>query len=262
MRGFREKLAQELHARPALGSVKGESLALQTSALCLDDALEPAAATVRDGLESLANTTDCAPSAIKDFGKNGGNIRESELLEGARILDLTLPGESRTCAREFRMSFQTLSRAFAMSLKSGRVHSMEEFWGRANQARDGDRFLIQNASIPTAQYKISLLPHTRKSIRMETLKDAEYRSFLREAELLKGIPAERAELLAVFRHVPIEIISRLRYVAENRLLVFSISRQSGSTSTRVHDMAAVRDIVSQDVFLIPHRTRFRAVSLN
>ena len=85
---------------------------------------------------------------------------------------------------------------------------------------------------------------------------------MREAEALKGIPAERAELLAVFRHVPIEIISRLRYVAENHILVFSISRLSGPTSTRVHDMAAVRDIVSQDVHLIPHRTQFRAVSLS
>jgi hypothetical protein len=260
--GFREKLARDLHAMPKMGSVKGTTLALQANACCLDEALEAAAATVRDGLASLANTTDCAPGATGDFGKNSGKIRESELLKGARIIDLTLPGESRTCARDFRMSFQTLARAFALSLKSGRMHSMDEFWGRANQARDGDRFLMQNASIPTATYKISLLPHTRRSVRMETLKDAEYKGFLREAEVLKGIPAERAELLAVFRHVPIEIISRLRYVAENRLLVFSISRQSGPTSTRLHDMAAVRDIMSQDIYLIPHRTRFRAVSLN
>jgi hypothetical protein len=110
--------------------------------------------------------------------------------------------------------------------------------------------------------KISELPISQISIDIEELADSERSGFLHEAEVLKGIPSDQAKLLAVFRHVPIEMISRLCFLEEKNAILYSIARESRITKTRVHDMAAVRDQQSREIHLIPHRMRFRSVSLN
>jgi hypothetical protein len=250
-----------MRTRQKPGLVKAESLTLQANTISLDDELS-AAAAVKDGLAAIENPKSPTPGAAKGYSENDGITREAELLGETRILNLVLPSESLVCIGDERLSFGSFARSFMLSFKTCRVHTADVFWNCAHRARDGTRFLIQNAAIPIPKYKISLLPHTRRSVRMETLDHSECRGFLHEAEVLKGIPADCAELLAVFRHVPIEVISRLRFVAENRVIMYSISRLHFPTSTRVHDMAAVRDVASQEIYLIPHRTQFRAVCLN
>jgi hypothetical protein len=106
------------------------------------------------------------------------------------------------------------------------------------------------------------LPHFRKSADIKRMAEAEYQSFIREAEILKSIPAERGELLAVFRHVPIEMISQLRFVADRNAIEYSVSMNSQRTQTRVHDMAAVRNVVSGEIHLFAHRTSYRTAFIN
>jgi hypothetical protein len=110
--------------------------------------------------------------------------------------------------------------------------------------------------------RIELFPYKRISLQISELLDSECKSFLHEAEAIKGVPADRAELLAVFRNIPIEMISKMRYLAEKKIILYTICRGVRRTHTRVHDMAAIRDTGSQDVFLIPHRSRFQSVCLN
>jgi hypothetical protein len=259
--GLRETLARELRMRQKTGAVKTKLLTLEASAICLDDALS-AAAVVKDGLASIENPNNSAMPATEGFAQTGVTVRKADLMGEIKICSLELPCESRSRVQERRLLLHSLPRSFALNFKSGNVHAANVPLERAHGVRDGNRFLICTTVVPLPRYKIALLPHARESVRIETITAAERKSFLREAEVLKGIRADRAELLVVFRHVPIEVISRMRFVAEKRVLLYSIVAQRGLTSTRVHDMAAVRDLESQEVHLIPHHTQFRSVSLN
>jgi hypothetical protein len=259
--GFQNRFARELGARQKAAGIKAEPLAISATVFCLENAISPAA-VVRDGLASLENPNNPMMPAVEEYAKAGTTVREEGLLGESRVCSLELHGESHVRLQEGRLFLGSLIRSLALSLKLGGVRSVDVLWERSNRSRDGGRFLMQNAVVPLPRYKIALLPHSRESVRIETLKDAERRSFLREAEALKGIAADRAELLVVFRHVPIEVISQMRFVAEKRVLLYSIVRQPGPRSTRVHDMAVVRDLESRELYLIPHRTQFRSVSLN
>jgi hypothetical protein len=110
--------------------------------------------------------------------------------------------------------------------------------------------------------KLSALSFKRMSLDIGRLDGSECQGFLKEAEALRHIPAERSELLAVFRLVPIEIISRLHYVADKRMILFSISNQARRTQTRLHDIAAIRDLADQEIHLIPHRAQYKTVALS
>ena len=120
--------------------------------------------------------------------------------------------------------------------------------------------LLEPPAIRTSE-KLSRFAHRRKSVDLGLLQDLERRSFLREAEVLKHVPADRAELLAVFRSIPIELIARLRYLAGRKEILYSIACGSMRTRTNVHDMAAIRDSANQEVHLVPHRTKSRPVFL-
>ena len=178
------------------------------------------------------------------------------------VCSMEIPCESHSRVQERRLLLDAPPRSLALNFKSSTVHAVNVPLERANGVRDGNRFLMWTTAVALPRYKIALLPHARESVRIETITAAERGSFLREAEALKGIRADRAELLVVFRHIPIEFISRMRFIAEKRVLLYSIDTQCCLTNTRVHDMAAVLDLESQEVHLIPHHTQFRGVSLS
>lgn len=258
--GLRDTLARELRVRQKPGAVKAELLTLGANAICLDDALD-ASAVVKDGLTSIENQKTSVMPAADGFAQTGGTVREAEFLGEIKVCSMELPCENRPRVQERRLFLDSPPRSLALNFKYSNVHEADVPLERTNGVRDGNRLLIWTTVVPLPRYKIALLPHARESVDIETITAAERRSFLREAEALKGIRADRAELLVVFRHVPIEVISRMRFIAEKRVLLYSITMQRDLTSTRVHDMAAVRDLGSQEVHLIPHHTQFRGVSL-
>jgi hypothetical protein len=258
---LREKLALNLRSRKRQGAKKAESLPFEAIAVDRYD-VAPACATVKDDLVLIENPVPAAPSGENYRGETEYIARGVELIGEAGVIDLELQDKLCASIRDQMLSFTLIPRSFALSLKTTKVRAADGYLSLVPQAKDGSRLLIQDPEIPVQGYKISQLPYTRRSVRLKTLKDSEYKSFLHEAEVLKGIPANRAELLAVFRLVPIEIISRLHFIAGKRIILYSISPEFHPTSTRLHDMAAVRDAAGREVYLISHRTQFRAVSLN
>ena len=58
------------------------------------------------------------------------------------------------------------------------------------------------------------------------------------------------------------MISRLRFVAEESTIFYTIFDGANRKRTRVHDLAAVRDAANQEIHLVPHRMRYRTVNLN
>ncbi|MBN1570936.1 MAG: hypothetical protein JXA73_24065 [Acidobacteria bacterium] len=259
--GLLRKLNLKLRLRNAADAVRNESLELGASAVSLDEDLA-ATACVKDGLADLMKYS--LSESEPDAGMSAFNsmIRQTVLIGKATIYDTRLPDEHLARIRNEKVDMNPACRSSVPGLSDPEVHEPANLFCRPPLLLDGNRLLFANPPVQASIFQISTLPHSRTSIRIEGLKDSERRGFLREAEAMKGIASDRAELLAVFRHVPIEVISRLRFLAEEKTIIYSIARDFKLTRTRVHDMAAVLDVVGSEVYLVPHRTQFRSVSLN
>jgi hypothetical protein len=209
---------------------------------------------VRDGLEVLG----CRERLATEFSYG---IFALDTIRPVAVKNLVLPTEQRAQIRQsvgirparVRMFNPVISVPGIRQPGCGSISPPAIRTKDTNlSARRGNRILISH---------VLALPHVRSSIDIDSLPDSEYEGFLREAEILKGLPVGRCELQAVFRNIPVELISQIRFLEEQKTIVYSIS-ESRRTRTRVHDMAAVRDTNNQEIHLVPHRTRFRWASLD
>jgi hypothetical protein len=258
--GLREKIARRFRLW-TFTSVSGEKLLSLESQVAntVDAYLETA--DVRDGLGALK---ECASSCTVQETESEGlpcTVREAGLLNAATARTLRLPNEGGARIRQAKLAVFSYFRWLRLSFQSA-VHDLENPQFRPPALGKASPLIPRNPAVRTMVSKISMLPHRRASVDITTLEDSDYQGFLQEARVIKGVPTDRGELLGVFRHVPVEVISRLRYMAEERVIIYSIANTSRRTRTRVHDMAAVRDSSSQEIHLIPHRTRYRTVFLN
>jgi hypothetical protein len=189
-----------------------------------------------------------------------GMVYAVGMLPEAAIQRIAMPTPQRTAIRLVRLIAMSGWRSPFVALGPVPVRALESFRDKPAEVRDGNRMLL--SPLPVCSFpKISKLMYRRKSVDLQALDESERGSFLREAEVLRSIPVEKAELLGVFRSIPIENISRLRFVSSRNEIIYSLDAMAGRNSTRVHDMAAVRDTASQEVHLVPHRTRSRLVRL-
>jgi hypothetical protein len=243
-------------------SVNEEFLMFETRIHGGDEALD-IDIPVRDGLESISPWTERMSSAARELDRSASRLRSIELLNIAQVQNLNLPNKQEARVQQQNPDIQTICRSLSMdiALKSI-IREPAYFINPLLNIMDWDLSFMEKAQVKSLLSCIEVFPHKQKSLKISDLPDSERRSFLHEAEAIKGIPMDRAELLAVFRHMPIEMISKMRYLADNKAILYTISHGFKRAHTRVHDMAAIRDTVSQDIHLIPHRTRFRLVSLN
>jgi hypothetical protein len=242
-------------------AVREQSLSLVANAISLDGALS-ATACVRDGLGRMGPAADGSGRAAYEGDEPLGTTHGVDLLGDAFVRDLKLPNEQNARIQRKELAIHPNFRSLSTSVPGGSVHTEQLLPSRPAEVKDGDRLFALNSAVGILPSQISQLPHMRRSLNVGALQDSERRSYLHEAEALKGVPAHQAELLAVFRHVPIEMISRLRFLADKRVILYSICSAPKRTQTRVHDLAAVRNAASQEIYLIPHRARFRSVPLN
>ena len=105
------------------------------------------------------------------------------------------------------------------------------------------------------------LPIRQTSVDIESMTNSEKWSFLQEAEHSRGFPTDECELIAFFRHVPIEMISKLHFLNDEKAIIYNISSGLNRSRTRVYDVMVIRD-GSNEVHVIPHGTRNRMVVFN
>jgi hypothetical protein len=258
--GLREKIAQRFRLWNFTG-ISGEKLLSLNSQVVnpVDAYLETA--DVRDGLGALKK---CASGcAVQETGSEGlpCTVLEAGLINTVATRTLRLPNEGGARIRQAKLTIVSYFQWLRLSFHAG-VHDLENPQFRSPALGKANSLIPRNPAVRTMITKISMLPHRRASVDVTTLEDSDYQGFLQEARVIKGVPTDRGELLGVFRHVPVEVVSRLRYMAEERAIIYSIANTSRRTRIRVHDMAAVRDSSSQEIHLIPHRTRYRTVLLN
>jgi hypothetical protein len=124
---------------------------------------------------------------------------------------------------------------------------------------NGRQWILKEAPVKSDLSKPSELSFERRSLDIDSLQDSERQGFLKEGEMMRHIPAERSELLAVFRSVPIEIITHLQYLDDKKMILYRISNEPRRTQTRLHDLAAIRDTADQEIHLVTHRAQYKTV---
>lgn len=123
-------------------------------------------------------------------------------------------------------------------------------------------FFVPETIATDATPKIRVLPHVRRSLNLQTISPALRESFLREAEAMNDVAPGQGELLAVFRNVPLAMVSRLRFLEKSGIVLYTIASASNPSRTRVHDMGAVLDRAKQVTHLVAHRTRCKMAILS
>ena len=260
---FASRLREKLRFRIPVfsGAVRSELLNMDARALSWDAsfAKEPC---VLDGLGALGVWTNRSSSEACKLNASAGGVQRIDLLAGRRVHNLKLPDALAIRVRHRMLAMQPVCRTPAVAVPMAMVRALECFKAPTLKVTNGERLLIDGLAIESKMLHITTLPLRRTSLKIDLMPDLERQSFLREAEAIKRIPANRAELIAVFRHMPIEMISGLRFLAEKKVILYTVAENLKRTSTRVHDMAAIRDAVTQEIHLVPHRTKCRLVTLN
>ncbi len=256
---LKSKLPHKLALWQFRDIVKEQSLCIGSKVISLDEELA-ASAGICDGLGAIGQWI-CSDAVPAIDGPQSA-IHHAELIDHATVRDLKMPDEQQARIRHAKVNLMTQARSLPVKLDSGGVQSLACFKGRSAEVLNGERFLMASPGIGAQMSGISAIPHMRQSLDVNKLPDEECLSFLREAEALRRIPSGKGELIAVFRHVPIEAISRLQFLSEKRIILFSVSSTPRRTKTRVHDMAAIRNMENQEIHLVAHRTRCRLVSFN
>jgi hypothetical protein len=243
--------------------VKDGELCIRSRTVSLDDAL-PSDTRIVDGLEILSargpSGGDPPLPPADPEGSFHCDVHGAELLSDAGVCSLPMPDSRKAAIRGAGLIPTLNTRSVNIVLGRGAVRSLESFREHQGQVVDGRHALFAAPAVRESE-QIFRIPHRRRSIEVGKLEDVERRSYLHEAEALKHVPADRAELLAVFRGIPIELISRLRFLAGRKEILYIISGGPKRTRTNVHDMAAIRDRADQEVHLFAHRTKSRPVFL-
>jgi hypothetical protein len=228
----------------------------------MSDTLE-VTASVRDGLCPREGKVENSGEIPSEHLEVRGDANQLETLSAPGVVSLQFPEESTIRVHHGDMRIPSIQGRVRLDFHSSGVHNPANAILGPPGIMDGQKHLFSPQSIvQNATESIMELPLMRTSVRLESMDISEREAFLREAEVLKGIPADRAELLAVFRNVPIAMVSRLRFVAEKKAIVYALSRELRLTQARVHDLAVVCDRGSREIHLVAHRTQFQSVNFN
>jgi hypothetical protein len=249
---------QRLQIRGRAADVQELPLGIESRPVALDDELSMNA-KVLDSPE-MSDLTQSPDEDTSHAAIATARIHSSDLLGAAPVRRIPMPDAYRTRVYQKMLTLYPSVRSSAAEIGSAAVQAPELLRDRLTEVMCFDRLSLHDPLIH-ANAQISEFPHRRESAMIEQFNDSERQSFLHEAAALKLVPSDRAELLAVFRHVPIEVISRLCFLADKNEIRYSISGEPKRTQTRVHDMAAIRDATNKEIHLVPHRTKSRLVSL-
>ncbi len=251
----------EARGRDLTVTVREQGLELSTNSVCLNDALG-ATCRIQDGLGIFDQGQNRLIEEEPDLCKNPFRVRSVDLLHPFATRSLSLPDIRQTGVRNASIAMISALRSLSMNIGPARIHAVDSIAKNHPAVRTTNWQLGKTPRIFSLMTRIAKYPHSRLSADINALPSSEYSGFLREGEVIKGIAHGKGELLAVFRSVPIEMISRLRFLSDKRMILFTVARKPERTRTRIHDMAAIRDTSTEEIHLVPHRTRYRSVLFN
>ncbi len=248
------RFARKFNLGNLSSQISEESLGINTEVKGFDSELG-LTADIRGELAILGGWAD-------RFSGFSCTVHTEKFIKTATVVNWAMPAKKTVRIKQETFMMPLQLRSFAPALSTSGVRTSPHPWITLPSV-DGNEFKIPSEMgnrILLSQ--ILKLPYVRKSIDTNLLPTAEYAGFLREAEMIKQLPLNECELLAVFRNIPVEMISHLRFLAEKNVIVYQIATEVHRTQTRIHDLAAVRDNTSHEVHLVFHRTRFKTVWLH
>lgn len=188
-------------------------------------------------------------------------IHKAGLIEETRVFPLGLTNVENVQVRQALFNIIPYCRPFLISLGLPPVHIPASVQLRPPRTGGSGTLIPRIPSIMSMMPLAYDLPIRQTSIDIESLPDSEKRTYLLEAEQRRGYPADECELIAIFKRVPVEMISKLHFIDDEKAIVYNISGGLDRSRTRIYEVMVVRDS-SKQVHLVPHGTRNRAVGLN
>jgi hypothetical protein len=221
-----------------------------------------AAARVVDGLGSIGGAVPGA-DARRTAQRIASAMRVIEvgLLRGRPARHLETGNLRRAGVGELKTIAAIRAHSFPLAALTDRARTLSTPMIREAAAVCSQEAIEPRASTREATSTIARMPQIRSGEDPALLSLSECENCLREAEATRGIPADDAELLAVFRRIPVEGVTRIRFLESSRLLFFVFGADRKLRRTRVHDVMAVRSVSTGQVHLVTHRTRYQTAVL-
>jgi hypothetical protein len=188
-------------------------------------------------------------------------IHKAGLIGDTPILPLEFTNEDNVQVRQALLNIVPYCRRFGVGIGPAPVHIPALVQLRLPRTAGKGALISGQTAIISKTSQAFDLPIHQTSVDIESLTDSEKLSFLQEAEHRRGFPSDECELIAFFRHVPIEMISKLHFLNDEKAIIYNISSGLNRSRTRVYDVMVIRD-GSNEIHIVPHGTRNRTVVFN
>ncbi len=225
--------------------------------------LLPTEVRIVDGLDAHY---DLDPDSI--YQRSWGEMRT---VARSRVVEVQLPHPGATRLRNRAlfpetqvMELKPVADAAVRSLRipvldAVAVQSLKTLNEVAYVKGEVSECLLRIPGAREATARMRSFPHVRRSLHPTQIHPDIIESFFQEAEALKGLQAENGQFLAFFRNIPVALISRIRFLKESGVLLYTIAPPHGPLTARLHDIAAIAEPAKGIIHLVVHRTRSRAI---
>jgi hypothetical protein len=242
-------------------NVREHSLEIHSEAIILDGVLS-VPVLIKDGLGEIGARLERSDQNTPGAFEASNEIHEAILIGKTRVESLRLPDKENTKIKQAILAIIPYCRRIHVSIGPVPVHIPGSVQLHPPLVGGQGALISDSPPIRSLTQMISAKAIRQAGINVRTLSESEYNRCLQEAEQIKGIPVDKCKLITLFRHVPIEMVSKLQFLGDKKEIVYTLSPGLNRSSTRVYDLMAIRDVSRKEVHLIPHRTRNRMVRLN
>jgi len=160
---------QKLIGRQLSNAVRELPLDFPVRIASLDEAFSPET-RVQDGLGLFSDLAQIPGKDMPEPAKSAAPVYEAGLLGSANIRRLPMPDPARTRIQQGRLIFSPRAKSITTRIDGGAIRMFEPLQESTAGVRDGRQLLLQDAEIRSTA-RISELPHRRKSMNIESLKD-------------------------------------------------------------------------------------------
>jgi hypothetical protein len=257
------KLAEKFLAQPFKGGVSECPLAIHSEPVSVGTVI-PEPVKVIDGMDFIGpgqQSRKRDPAATEPWEAPAA-VRPIPLIRISGIGAVRFPDAKSMRIRQSLMSITPYCRRLPAHMDPAPVQNIKMVQFSPPAAGRTGSMLIGAPGVRNQTSRISGMALHRSCADLRILSEADIHAYRSEAAVSRGIPEEDCELIALFRHVPIEMISKLRFLDSTRELVYTITGGMNRTRTRIYDLMVVRDGSTNEVHLVPHRTSNRMVYLN
>lgn len=254
------KLWRRARVRNLIKNVKDFSLHIHSRTSGLED-ISHFPSSIKNGLDTFNVVVSQPDPKSLEHIETDTLIHKAGLIGGARIFPLELPNEDNVQVRQALLNIIPYCRQFLIGIGPAPVHIPASVQLRLPRTGGNGVLISRQPAIISMMSLAFDLPIRQTSVDIKSMTDSEKRSFLQEAKHRRGFPTDKCELIAYFRHVPIEMISKLHFLNDEKAIIYSISSGLNRSRTRVYDVMVILD-GSKEVHVIPHGTRNRMVVFN